>query len=70
VRGPPPRGGEDGPFPATDSDQDLWLRWTRKGPTNAPVPITAGGPGAEAFQGTITNTDIFPELLEAMSLRV
>jgi alkaline phosphatase len=63
------RAGADGPFPATDSDQELWLRWTRTGPTNAPVPITAGGPGAEEFEGGMTNTQIFPELLEAMSLR-
>ena len=28
--------------PAADSDQELWLRWTRKDPTNAPVPVTAG----------------------------
>jgi alkaline phosphatase len=63
------RAGADGPFPATDSDQELWLRWTRKGPTNAPVPITAGGPGAEAFEVGMANTQIFPKLLEALSLR-
>jgi alkaline phosphatase len=63
------RPGADGPFPATDSDQQLWLRWTRTGPTNGPVPITAGGPGAEAFNGPMANTQVFPELLEAMSLR-
>lgn len=65
----PARAGTNGPFQATDSDQELWLRWTRKGPTNAPVPITASGPGAEAFAGHVANTQIFPELLEAMSLR-
>jgi alkaline phosphatase len=63
------RAGADGPFPVTDSDQELWLRWTRKGPTNGPVPVTASGPGAEAFRGGMANTQIFPELLEAMSLR-
>lgn len=63
------RPGSDGPFPATDSGQELWLRWTRTGPTNAPVPITAGGPGAEAFNGPMANTQVFPALLEAMSLR-
>jgi alkaline phosphatase len=65
----PARAGANGPFPATDSDQELWLRWTRSGPTNAPVPVTAGGPGAEGFDGAMANTQIFPELLEAMSLR-
>jgi alkaline phosphatase len=65
----PARAGADGPFPAADSDQVIWLRWTRRGPTNAPVPITAAGPGAEEFQGDLANTQIFPELLEAMSLR-
>jgi alkaline phosphatase len=63
------RAGANGPFPATDSDQELWLRWTRRGPTNGPVPITAGGPGAEGFDRAMANTQIFPELLEAMSLR-
>jgi alkaline phosphatase len=63
------RSGADGPYPAADSDQQLWLRWTRNRPTNSPVPIGAGGPGAEAFHGGMANTQIFPELLEAMSLR-
>jgi alkaline phosphatase len=63
------RAGADGPYPATDSDQQLWLRWTRNRPTNSPVPIAAGGPGAEAFHGPMANTQIYPELLEAMSLR-
>ncbi|GAA5116190.1 alkaline phosphatase [Pseudonocardia adelaidensis] len=62
------RPGADGPYPAADSDQQLWLRWTRTGPTNGPVPITAGGPGAEAFDGAMANTQVFPELLEAMSI--
>jgi alkaline phosphatase len=61
--------GADGPFPATDSDRELWVRWTYEGPTEAPVPVTAGGPGAEAFEGNIVNTQIFPGLLQAMSLR-
>jgi alkaline phosphatase len=65
----PTRAGSDGPFPAADSDQVIWLRWTRRGPTNAPVPITAAGPGAEAFRGNMANTQVFPGLLEAMSLR-
>jgi alkaline phosphatase len=66
--GAAPAGG-DGPFPATDSDRELWVRWTYEGPTEAPVPVTAGGPGAEAFEGDIVHTQIFPGLLEAMSLR-
>ena len=66
--GAPKLAGTDGPFPATDSDQQIWLRWTRDGPTNSSVPITAGGPGAEAFEGSIPDTQIFPDLLEAMSL--
>jgi alkaline phosphatase len=61
--------GDDGPFPATDSDLEIWVRWTSEGPTRAPVPITAGGPGAEAFEDDIPNTQVFPGLLEAMSLR-
>jgi alkaline phosphatase len=65
----PMRAGSDGPFQATDSDQQLWLRWTRKGPTNGPVPVAAGGPGAEEFHDGMANTQLFPKLLEAMSLR-
>jgi alkaline phosphatase len=61
--------GADGPFQATDSDQQLWPRWTRSGLTNGPVPITAGGPGADEFHGGMANTQLFPKLLEAMSLR-
>jgi alkaline phosphatase len=61
--------GDDGPFPATDSDHEIWVRWTSEGPTRAPLPITAGGPGAEEFDGDIPNTQVFPGLLEAMSLR-
>jgi alkaline phosphatase len=61
--------GADGPYPATDSGQEIWLRWTRRGTTNAPVPITAGGPASEAFQGGMANTQVFPELMESMSLR-
>jgi alkaline phosphatase len=61
--------GADGPFPATDSDGELWLRWTSEGPTDELTPITAGGPGAEAFEGDILITQLFPGLLEAMSVR-
>jgi alkaline phosphatase len=65
----PLQAGSDGPFQAADSDQQLWLRWTRTRPTNSPVPVAAGGPGADAFHGGMINTQIFPELMEAMSLR-
>jgi alkaline phosphatase len=61
--------GADGPYPAADSDGELWLRWTREGPTDALTPVTAGGPGAEAFEGDILITQLFPALLEAMSVR-
>jgi alkaline phosphatase len=61
--------GEDGPYPVADSDKELWLNWTSDGPTDALVPITAGGPGAESFEGDMLNTQLFPGLLEAMSLR-
>jgi alkaline phosphatase len=63
------RAGEDGPYPVADSDKELWLNWTSDGPTDALVPITAGGPGAESFEGDMLNTQVFPGLLEAMSLR-
>jgi alkaline phosphatase len=63
------RAGSDGPYQATDSDQQLWPRWTRSGLTNAPVPVTAGGPGADEFRAGMANTQLFPKLLEAMSVR-
>ena len=65
----PVTAGSDGPFQATDSDQQIWLRWTRSGLTNGAVPVTAGGPGADEFHGGMANTQLFPKLLEAMSLR-
>jgi alkaline phosphatase len=61
--------GADGPYPAADSDEELWLRWTREGPTDELTPVMAGGPGAEAFEGDILITQLFPALLEAMSVR-
>jgi alkaline phosphatase len=63
-----PRTGEDGPFPVTDSDQQLWVDWATTDHTGAPTPITAGGPGAEAFEGEILNTQVFTGLVDAMSL--
>ncbi|TQM13704.1 alkaline phosphatase [Pseudonocardia kunmingensis] len=63
-----PPAGEDGPFPAADSDRQLWVDWSTADHTDAPTPITAGGPGAEAFEGEIQNTQVFTGVMESMSL--
>jgi alkaline phosphatase len=63
-----PPAGEDGPFPMTDSDRRLWVHWSTTDHTGAPTPITAGGPGAEAFEGDIQNTQVFTGVMESMSL--
>jgi alkaline phosphatase len=60
--------GAQGPFPVTDSDRQLWVDWTTTDHTGAPTPITAGGPGAEAFEGDIQNTQVFTGVMESMSL--
>jgi alkaline phosphatase len=63
-----PPAGEDGPFRVTDSDRQLWVDWSTADHTGAPTPITAGGPGAEAFEGDIQNTGVFTGVMESMSL--
>jgi alkaline phosphatase len=65
--GEPPAGAQ-GPFPVADSDRELWVDWSTGDHTGAPTPITAGGPGAEAFEGDILNTQVFTGVMESMSL--
>ncbi len=63
-----PAAGEDGPLRVTDSDQQLWVDWATRDHTGAPTPVTAGGPGAEAFEGDILNTHVFTGMMDAMGL--
>jgi alkaline phosphatase len=60
--------GEDGPFPVAGTGYGFVLGWATTGHTSAPVPITAGGPGAERLSGAIENTDLFHALADAMAL--
>jgi alkaline phosphatase len=60
--------GEDGPLPVTDSAQELWVDWSTYDHTGAPTPVTASGPGAEAFEGDILNTQVFTGMMEAMGV--
>src|SRR5262249_35046404 len=38
----------DGPFPVAGGDRQFVMAWTTKEHTDAPVPVTAEGPGAAA----------------------
>jgi alkaline phosphatase len=63
-----PAAGVDGPIAMEDSDQELWVDWATDGPTRAYTPITAGGPGADGFEGNILNTTVCSVILQSMSL--
>ena len=44
------------------------VTWATTGHTAAPVPIYAVGPGAEFFQGSLDNTDIFRGIARAVGI--
>jgi len=44
------------------------LKWTARGHTATPVPVYAFGPGAEAFVGTMDNTDIPKRIATVLGL--
>lgn len=60
--------GEDGPF--TGPDQFVfYVTWATDTHTNAHVPLTARGPGADLLEGEHDNTAVFHAVLETLSAR-
>ena len=59
---------EDGPFPIKGSNQQFVLDWTTTEHTDVPVPVTAEGPGAEAFTGQHPHTYVHDVLARAVGL--
>ena len=57
---------EDGPFTVKGTNLKVFADWTTGGHTGADTPITAGGPGSEAFDGVIDNTDVHDAIANAM----
>lgn len=57
---------EDGPFPIRGSNQTFRLDWTTTAHTDAPVPVSAVGPGALRFTGQHPNTFVHDVLYEAL----
>jgi alkaline phosphatase len=57
---------EDGPFPIRGSDKTFTMDWTTTGHTDAPVPVSAEGPGAKRFTGQHPNTFVHGVLLRAL----
>jgi alkaline phosphatase len=57
---------EDGPFPVKGTQLNVFADWTTGQHTGADTPITASGPGSEAFDGVIDNTDVHDAVAEAM----
>jgi len=62
-------GAEDGPFDVVGTDLQFTIDWTTTNHTGAPTPVTAYGPGSEALDGVIQNTDIHDAMVDAMRLR-
>jgi alkaline phosphatase len=58
----------DGPFPVAGSDQRFVMTWTTEEHTDAPVPVTAVGPGSEAFNGRHANTFVHEVLAKALGI--
>lgn len=60
---------EDGPFTVKGTDLEFFVDWSTEGHTGADTPVTAGGPGAEALDGVIDNTEVYRAMMAAMRLR-
>ena len=59
---------EDGPFTVKGTNLQVFADWTTGSHTGADTPITASGPGSEAFGGVIDNTDVHHAIAKAMRL--
>jgi len=57
---------EDGPFPIRGSSKTFTLDWTTGSHTDAPVPISAAGPGALQFTGQHPNSYVHQVLSQAL----
>jgi alkaline phosphatase len=57
---------EDGPFTVKGTSLKVFADWTTGGHTGADTPITARGPGSEAFDGVIDNTDVHDAIAAVM----
>jgi alkaline phosphatase len=57
---------EDGPFAVKGTQLNVFADWTTGQHTGADTPITASGPGSEAFDGVIDNTDVHDAVAKAM----
>lgn len=57
---------EDGPFAIRGSTRTFTLDWSTGSHTDAPVPISATGPGALQFTGQHPNTYVFRVLSQAL----
>ena len=57
---------EDGPFAVKGTQLNVFADWTTGQHTGADTPITASGPGSEAFDGVIDNTDVHDAVANAM----
>jgi alkaline phosphatase len=60
---------EDGPFTVKGTNLQVFADWTTGGHTGADTPITASGPGSEAFDGFIDNTDVHDAIARATRRR-
>ncbi len=58
---------EDGPFAIEGSDKQFVLDWTTSGHTDAPVPVSAVGPGAGQLTGQHPNTFVHTVLAPALT---
>lgn len=63
--GDDPIEGADGPFTVAGSGYTFQVVWGTMGHTGVKVPLTATGPGSEAFIGYYEDTHIFVKIAEA-----
>jgi alkaline phosphatase len=59
---------EDGPFSIPGSPLTFDMDWTTNEHTSVPVPVTAEGPGAEAFTGQHPNTLVHDVVGKALGI--
>jgi alkaline phosphatase len=63
-----PISTEDGPITIAGSPLTIALDWTTTGHTGVPVPVTAQGPGADAFTGQHPNTLVHDVVAKALGI--